>query len=166
MIIADKTRIGQVISNLISNAAKFISENGSISIKLRNDADHDGFITVIVRDSGTGIHPSVMSRLFTKFATMPGTSTGTGLGLFISKSIIEAHGGRMWAENNRDKGAAFYFSLPSKVGWLIDWLIGWWATLDFCFSNTVQESNQQLNTNNNFYYNSKTQTDSFKKWLG
>ncbi|NAL78324.1 sensor histidine kinase, partial [Nitrososphaera sp. AFS] len=115
MIIADKTRIGQVISNLISNAAKFISENGSISIKLRNDADHDGFITVIVRDSGTGIHPSVMSRLFTKFATMPGTGTGTGLGLFISKSIIEVHGGRMWGENNLDeKGATFSFSLPCK----------------------------------------------------
>jgi signal transduction histidine kinase len=115
MIVADKTRIGQVISNLISNAAKFTSENGIVSIKLRNDADHDGFITVIVRDSGTGIHHKVMSRLFTKFATMPGTGTGTGLGLFISKSIIEAHGGRMWGENNQDeKGATFSFSLPCK----------------------------------------------------
>ena len=64
-----------------------------------------------VKDAGTGIDPEILPRLFTKFATK--STSGTGLGLFISKSIIEAHGGKIWAENNADgKGAAFYFSLP------------------------------------------------------
>jgi two-component system sensor histidine kinase VicK len=62
-------------------------------------------------DTGTGIDPLIMSRLFEKFATK--SYQGTGLGLFISKSIVEAHGGRIWAQNNPDgKGATFAFSLP------------------------------------------------------
>ncbi len=66
---------------------------------------------VSIKDTGTGIDPEILPRLFTKFATK--SVAGTGLGLFISKSIIEAHGGRMWAENNPDgKGATFYVSLP------------------------------------------------------
>ena len=64
-----------------------------------------------MKDTGLGIDPEIIPRLFTKFAR--GSVTGTGLGLFISKSIVEAHGGRMWAENNTDgNGATFYFSLP------------------------------------------------------
>ena len=61
-----------------------------------------------------GIDPEIMPRLFAKFATKSNTGTGLGLGLYISKSIVEAHGGRIWAENNKDgeKGATFYFSLP------------------------------------------------------
>jgi signal transduction histidine kinase len=76
----------------------------------------DSRILVSIKDTGTGIDPEIMPRLFTKFVTKPETG-GTGLGLFISKSIIEAHGGRIWAENNRnEKGATFTFSLPlSKV---------------------------------------------------
>jgi signal transduction histidine kinase len=67
-----------------------------------------------VRDSGLGIDPEILPRLFTKFATK--SETGTGLGLFISKNIIEAHGGRIWAENNADgKGATFAFSLPINM---------------------------------------------------
>jgi signal transduction histidine kinase len=67
---------------------------------------------VSIKDTGTGIHPEVLSRLFTKFATK--SYQGTGLGLYISKSIVEAHGGTMWAENNADtdKGCTFYFTLP------------------------------------------------------
>jgi signal transduction histidine kinase len=66
---------------------------------------------VSIKDTGIGIAPEIMPRLFTKFATK--SERGTGLGLFISKSIIEAHGGRIWAENNKDgKGATFSFSLP------------------------------------------------------
>jgi signal transduction histidine kinase len=72
--------------------------------------DNDELI-VTVRDTGTGLHPDILPRLFTKFATK--ADAGTGLGLYISKSIIEAHGGRMWAENNSDGiGAAFSFSIP------------------------------------------------------
>jgi signal transduction histidine kinase len=68
---------------------------------------------VSIKDNGQGIDPSIMSRLFEKFATKSDKSTGLGLGLFISKSIIESHGGKIWAENNPDgKGATFTFSIP------------------------------------------------------
>lgn len=68
-------------------------------------------VIVSVKDTGEGIDPEILQKLFTKFATK--SHTGTGLGLFISKSIVEAHGGKIWAENNKDgKGATFYFSLP------------------------------------------------------
>jgi signal transduction histidine kinase len=69
-------------------------------------------VIVSIRDAGTGIDPEILPRLFTKFVTK--STSGTGLGLFISKSIIEAHGGRMWAENNAsgEKAATFTFSLP------------------------------------------------------
>jgi signal transduction histidine kinase len=72
-------------------------------------------LMITVTDDGTGIDPAIMPRLFTKFATR--SDVGTGLGLYISKNIVEAHGGKMWAENNSDgKGATFRFTLPlSKV---------------------------------------------------
>ena len=93
---ADKVRIFEVISNLLSNAAKFTKGGGSIRINAQKQ----------------GIQPEIMPRLFSKFAT--NSSHGTGLGLFISKSIIEAHGGKIWAENNVEdgKGATFSFNLP------------------------------------------------------
>ena len=69
-------------------------------------------ILVSIKDTGSGIDPEIMPRLFTKFATKS-QKGGTGLGLFISKGIIEAHNGRIWAENNtQEKGATFHFSLP------------------------------------------------------
>jgi len=108
VIEADKARLAQVISNLLSNAVKFTKE-GTIFISIEKKDNH---ILVSVKDSGTGIDPEILPRLFTKFATK--SFEGTGLGLFISKSIIEAHGGKIWAENNSDgkKGATFTFSLP------------------------------------------------------
>jgi signal transduction histidine kinase len=105
---ADKTRLFQVIANLLSNAIKFTKE-GTISINV-NMKDNNEFI-ITIRDTGQGIDPEILPNLFRKFATK--SSSGTGLGLFISKSIIEAHGGRIWAENNSDgKGATFSFSVP------------------------------------------------------
>jgi two-component system, OmpR family, sensor histidine kinase VicK len=105
---ADKDRISQVISNLLANAVKFTNE-GVIRIAAEKN---NGEILVSIKDTGTGIDPEILPRLFTKFVTKPETGS-TGLGLFISKSIVEAHGGRIWAENNTDgKGATFYFSLP------------------------------------------------------
>ena len=74
---------------------------------------HGGEIIVRVADTGSGIHPEIMPRLFQKYASKSDANTGTGLGLFISKSIIEAHGGRIWAENSRAGGSAFSFSLPA-----------------------------------------------------
>jgi signal transduction histidine kinase len=104
---ADRERISQVISNLLSNAIKF-TKQGTIYIL---EDIKDGQAVVSVKDTGPGIDSEIMSRLFTKFTSK--SQTGTGLGLFISKSIIEAHGGRIWAENNTDgKGATFTFRLP------------------------------------------------------
>jgi signal transduction histidine kinase len=105
----DRGRLAQVLSNIISNAIKFTQE-GNIDISLERLRDGKDVI-LSVKDTGSGIDPDIMPRLFTKFATK--SHIGTGLGLYISKSIIEAHGGRIWAENNSDgTGATFSFSLP------------------------------------------------------
>jgi signal transduction histidine kinase len=104
---ADRGRLIQVISNLLGNAIKFTKE-GTICIITE---DKDNQVVVSVKDTGTGIHPEILPRLFSKFVTK--SFQGTGLGLFICKSIVEAHGGKIWAENNSDrKGAMFAFSLP------------------------------------------------------
>ena len=109
---ADKDRLGQVILNLLGNSIKF-TEEGSISIFVQKFGDSDE-VVVSIKDTGCGIDPEILPRLFSKFATKSDTG-GTGLGLFISKSIIEAHGGRIWAENNQDgKGATFAFALPAS----------------------------------------------------
>jgi signal transduction histidine kinase len=112
-IMADKGRILQVISNLLSNAVKF-TPRGTISIvsNLNGNQDKDNNQAIVsVKDNGQGIDPDILHKLFSKFATK--SFSGTGLGLYISKSIVEAHGGRIWAENNSDgKGATFSFSLP------------------------------------------------------
>ncbi|HJT46785.1 MAG TPA: sensor histidine kinase [Nitrososphaeraceae archaeon] len=121
---ADKDRIIQVVSNLLINAAKSITqreeeenlkeakENGVISVFTQKRAQEDSNeVVVSIHDHGKGIDPQVMPRLFSKFATK--SFDGTGLGLYISKSIIEAHGGKIWAGNNKNgKGATFSFSLP------------------------------------------------------
>jgi two-component system sensor histidine kinase VicK len=106
---ADKGRINQVISNLLSNAIKFTNE-GTISITAAVPNNNE--IVVNISDTGPGIDSEILPRLFTKFATK--STTGTGLGLFISKSIIDAHGGKIWGKNNNPegKGATFGFSLP------------------------------------------------------
>jgi two-component system, OmpR family, sensor histidine kinase VicK len=107
IIEADKGRIMQVIFNLLSNAFKF-TEKGNIYVTLQTKGND---VIVNVRDSGVGIKSEVIPRLFTKFATK--SFQGTGLGLFISKSIVESHGGRIWAKNNYDgRGATFSFTLP------------------------------------------------------
>ena len=106
---ADKTRLYQVIANLLTNAIKFTNV-GTITVNAEVNHNNNELI-VTVKDSGEGIHSDIIPRLFTKFATK--SNVGTGLGLYISKNIIEAHGGRIWAENNRDgKGANFTFTLP------------------------------------------------------
>src|ERR687895_142792 len=107
---ADRMRISQVVSNLLNNAAKF-TKRGTVYISADTE---DGQIVVSVRDTGPGIDPEIMPKLFTKFTSK--SQTGTGLGLFISKSIIEAHGGKIWAENNKDeKGATVTFRLPLET---------------------------------------------------
>ncbi|HEX2068424.1 MAG TPA: HAMP domain-containing sensor histidine kinase, partial [Nitrososphaeraceae archaeon] len=116
---ADRVRMTQVISNLLHNAIKFTKEGGGGSISI-NIEKEDSHILVSVKDTGTGIDPEIFPQLFSKFVTK--SFQGTGLGLFISKGIIEAHGGKIWAENNNKnnnnivdgkKGSTFYFTLPS-----------------------------------------------------
>ena len=127
MVYADKNRISQVISNLINNSIKFIpkennvEEKGTISIvvnTIKSDDNNkervdnkDKIVTVFIKDNGIGVDQQVFPKLFTKFVSK--SFQGTGLGLYICKSIIEAHGGKIWAKNNKDgKGATFSFSLP------------------------------------------------------
>ena len=116
MTFADKERIYQVISNLIRNALKVIPfTDGKIEISLekvkeKNDNENE-FVSVKIKDNGKGIDKDILSRLFEKFTTK--SETGTGLGLYISKSIVEAHGGKIWTENNSDdNGATFSFTFP------------------------------------------------------
>ena len=118
---ADKNRLCQVISNLLNNAIKFTDE-GSITVivgtkKINNNNSNK--VIVSIKDTGTGIDSEILPKLFTKFATTSSIAGGTGLGLFISKSIIEMHGGSIWAFNNDeknkdDRGSTFTFSLPVK----------------------------------------------------
>jgi two-component system sensor histidine kinase VicK len=109
LVEADKVRLTQVLSNLLTNAVKF-TEKGTISITISEEKE-DNKGVVSIKDTGTGIDPEIFPRLFTKFATK--SFEGTGLGLFISKSIVQAHSGRMWAKNNEDGiGATFDFTLP------------------------------------------------------
>ncbi|HEX5892370.1 MAG TPA: ATP-binding protein [Nitrososphaeraceae archaeon] len=108
---ADRDRLNQVICNLISNAFKFTEEEGIVSITAEKK---DNQILISIKDSGAGIDQEILPILFSKFASK--SFSGTGLGLFISRNIIEAHGGKIWAENNLDgKGARFSFSLPLKI---------------------------------------------------
>ncbi len=124
--------VRHAFSNLLKNALQFAKEDGTITITADNistpnkiEAEERGkteakggggeeVVVVKVKDTGSGIDTSVLPRLFTKFATS--SSEGVGLGLYISKAIVEAHGGRIWAENNLDgKGATVAFILPCLV---------------------------------------------------
>jgi signal transduction histidine kinase len=114
VIEADRERLNEVISNLLSNAIKFTKE-GTISIsEQKRIGSKNGMqeVIVMVSDTGSGIDSEIMAKLFSKFTTK--SEQGTGLGLYISKNIVEAHGGKIWAENNSDgkTGATFTFSLP------------------------------------------------------
>jgi signal transduction histidine kinase len=122
-VYADKGRLAQVVFNLLDNAVKFTkAEEGNITIMIKEEGakgqaqnnNNEQQVIVSIKDTGTGIDSEILPRLFTKFTTRSQTG-GTGLGLFICKGIVEAHGGKMWAENNTcGKGATFSFSLPIK----------------------------------------------------
>ena len=104
---ADKCRLEQVISNLLGNSFKFTQE-GKVSILVEKKEDN---VVVTISDTGGGIEPKIIHRLFTKFVTL--SKSGTGLGLYISKSIIDAHGGNISARNNANGlGASFTFEIP------------------------------------------------------
>jgi len=117
-VYADRNRITQVISNLLNNAQKFTSEGYVVvttdkKIDENNNSNNNNHSIAIINvcDTGSGVDPEIMPRLFTKFSSK--SFSGTGLGLYICKNIVEAHGGRIWGENNKDgKGATFSFTLP------------------------------------------------------
>jgi signal transduction histidine kinase len=115
LVEADRVRITQVLSNILNNALKF-TDKGQIIIDA-HETNNKKEIVISVTDTGSGINKDIFPKLFSKFATK--SSQGTGLGLYISKSIIEAHGGKIWAENKangKGKGATFIFTLPIS-GW-------------------------------------------------
>jgi signal transduction histidine kinase len=105
-IFADKAKILQVITNLIDNAVKF-TDKGTISVSIVRIKKG---IEITIKDTGSGIEGQIIPKLFSKFVSS--SENGTGLGLFISKKIVEAHGGTIWAENNEVRGATFKFTLP------------------------------------------------------
>ena len=110
-VAADRLRLYQVFANLLNNAIKFTKE-GSITIILQRKYGINEEAVTSVKDTGAGIDADIIPRLFSRFTTKSATA-GTGLGLYISKGIVEAHGGRIWAQNNIDgKGATFSFSVP------------------------------------------------------
>lgn len=109
-LVGDKNRIVQILSNLLSNAVKFSSKGGNITISKEINFDNNS-VVISVEDRGSGIDPEIFPRLFSKFSTK--SDHGTGLGLYICKNLVEVHGGRIWAQNNKDgPGATFSFSLP------------------------------------------------------
>ena len=120
-VIGDKIRLNQVFLNLINNAIKYTDE-GDILVSIKrgnnngnnsnsNSNNNDTVALVQIIDKGLGIQDNIKQKLFSKFTK--GTKVGTGLGLFICKNIVESHGGKIWAENNIDKGATFSFTIPT-----------------------------------------------------
>jgi len=108
---ADKSRLEQVLVNLIHNAVKFTKPGGEISVETESIS---GGVRFAVRDSGVGIPAESLTRIFERFYRVEKsrTGSGTGLGLSISKHIVEAHGGKIWAESNEGRGSVFYFEIP------------------------------------------------------
>ncbi len=111
----DAFRISEVITNLVSNAINYTNSNGSVAISFEQNEDE---LITHIKDTGQGIPKEALPHLFTKFYRVSGKleqgSKGTGLGLYISKAIIEMHGGRIWVESELNKGSTFSFALPFK----------------------------------------------------
>src|SRR5262249_48934209 len=108
----DRVQLQQVVMNLILNAVEAMSsiEEGARELSIRTEQDHTG-VRVAVRDSGPGIDPTYLERVFEAFYTTK--SSGMGMGLSVCRSIIDAHGGRLWADANGRRGAVFQFTLPA-----------------------------------------------------
>jgi two-component system sensor histidine kinase VicK len=112
----DKDKISIVVQNLIENAIKYNVENGEVRIKVEQLKDKP-FVQVAVEDTGIGINKNDLPKLFTKFFrsqdTLKKETSGSGLGLYISKNIIRRHGGEIWANSIEKRGSTFYFVLPT-----------------------------------------------------
>ncbi|MBI2816260.1 MAG: hypothetical protein HYX72_04920 [Acidobacteria bacterium] len=108
--LADRDRIEQVITNLLSNALKYSPSESCIRVRVQAPAES---IVVSVIDQGPGIPPDKLNRVFDRFHQLEGAKKGTGLGLTISRALVEQHGGRIWVESEMSRGASFHFELPA-----------------------------------------------------
>ncbi len=114
LVYADRDRVAEVLSNLLDNADKYSAPDGRVQIKLRAD---ETTVTISVQDEGPGLPDEVLARVFDKFYRTDGSDSqrayGYGLGLYVCRRLVEAQGGRIWAENHPEGGAVFSFSLPA-----------------------------------------------------
>ena len=110
ILFADRDRLARVIDNLLNNSVKFTKEGTMVTAVKEGEDQRRHEVIISVKDIGSGIDLDILPKLFSKFVTK--SYHGTGLGLYICKAIVEAHGGKIWAENNVGKGATFSFSLP------------------------------------------------------
>jgi signal transduction histidine kinase len=116
LVTADERRIRQVVFNLLSNAVKFTPQGGHVDVSTHTD---NGEVLVSVKDTGPGIDPDDQARIFEEFQQAKATNgerpEGTGLGLALSKSLVELHGGRIWVDSEPGRGATFTFTLPVEA---------------------------------------------------
>ncbi len=110
---ADERKIKQIVYNLLSNAVKFTPENGKVVFSVRHEDDQ---VIFVVEDTGAGVAEELRERIFEEFFQIPGVQEGTGLGLALSKRLVELHGGRIWLESAGGKGSRFFFSIPIPIG--------------------------------------------------
>lgn len=108
-VLVDRIQIQQVLLNLIRNAMEAMSAERDPRLLIYSEKDPEGFVRITVADNGSGLDPEVASRLFEPFQTTK--SSGMGLGLSISSTIVAAHGGRIWAEPSKLGGTAFHFTV-------------------------------------------------------
>jgi signal transduction histidine kinase len=113
LVLADRDKLNQILTNLIQNAVKFTLSGGRVRVE--SQVREDGFVQICVVDTGCGIPPHELDKVFERFfrgESAPAEARGTGLGLTISKSLVEMHGGRIWAESTPGKGSRFFFTMP------------------------------------------------------
>ncbi|MGD8251447.1 MAG: HAMP domain-containing sensor histidine kinase, partial [Desulfobacterales bacterium] len=118
-VIADEEQILQLLENLMGNALKFTDADGSVTVRIFSPPGNSRYVQVSVTDTGCGIAPENLKRIFDKFhriETRKGTTRGTGLGLPIAKHIVTAHGGEIWVESQTSRGSTFHFTLPACSG--------------------------------------------------
>ena len=116
MVTIDPNRLGTAVSNLIDNAIRYNVENGSVTVNIKQLSDRP-YVEVMIADTGIGIPPQDMSKVFSKFFraenVLKRETEGSGLGLYITKNILDRHGGTIWAESVIDRGTTFHFTLPT-----------------------------------------------------
>jgi signal transduction histidine kinase len=111
----DRVQLQQVLMNLMMNSVDAMKDvNGTCELRIQSQRGGDGQVLISVTDTGVGLPPQQVDNIFDAFFTTK--PNGTGMGLRISRSIVESHGGRLWAGDNSPRGAGFHFTLPNAVG--------------------------------------------------